>query len=546
MKLLTLLSVLFLAACSSKPEPLPVDLLSKELHNESAYIPVQCYADLKRGKVTANSCYACHVPSKSPNFIEDGQAQLEYSFAAPARKHQWSNYFVDRREAIADIDDVDMLDYVRTDNYHARDGEIALAKKLADLPKAWDFNGNGRWDGYTPDVYFDFDSQGFDLNPQGQMTGWRIFAYYPLMGGFMPSNGSTGDVLIRMAEPFRRNVAGELDRAVYDANLQILSALVGQQGIATTELDERQFKVDINQDGDLGVINRIPFERTLSPAVQFVGQAQALQKQNKIRVTPGMYPLETEFAHSVRYIDVQGDSTAMANRFKELRYARKINWRTPGQLVRMVQEEEREAELFPDLLETVVGNAEIGINNRLGWQFQGFIEDQHGELRPQSYEEQAFCMGCHAGVGSIHDGIFSYTRRLDKDQFKHSWYHWQEKGLEGIPDRLSQLDLGGEYANYLMLNPTGDDFGANREVEEKFFHAAKPVQAEFDRLKNDISHLLMPSPERALQLNKAYKLIVEEQSFRLGRDPVIEPLQHLFREVDDGQETGLKDVRRNF
>lgn len=547
MKYFLSILIFFLFACSPKEQQKTIDLKSKSLANESAYIPVQCYADIKRGKSVNNPCYTCHVPSKAPNFIEDGQAQLEYSFAAPARKHKWSNYFVDRKDAIEDIDDQSILTYVREDNYHqVGSKEIALSQILKQVPKAWDVNENGRWDGYIPDVSFDFDPQGFDLMPNGQPSGWRIFAYYPLPGAFMPTNGSTGDVLIRLPEMFRNDEKGQYDPVVYDANLQILNALVSQTDIKTTSLDEVVLKADINGDGELTVVEKVPFDIDKNSAVQFVGQAKLAQAKNEIDVVAGLYPVGVEFAHSVRYIDVQNGSTAMANRFKELRYARKISWRTPGQLARMVFDEEQEAILFPDILETVVGNAEIGINNRLGWQFQGFIEDQKGQLRPQSYEEHAFCMGCHAGVGSITDSIFSYTRRLDKDSFKQSWYHWQEKGLEGIPDRLSEYDLGGEYANYLLLNPTGDDFGSNQEVHAKFYQNDKPNKAAFDGLKNDISQLLMPSPERAIALNKAYRLVVEEQSYRKGRDPVLSPLEHLFTEVEDAQETGLSKARLAF
>ena len=57
-------------------------------------------------------------------------------------------------------------------------------------PAEWDANGDGHWDGFTPDVEYAFDAAGFDHRPDGTTTGWRAFAYYPFPGTFFPTNGS--------------------------------------------------------------------------------------------------------------------------------------------------------------------------------------------------------------------------------------------------------------------------------------------------------------------------------------------------------------------
>jgi len=44
--------------------------------------------------------------------------------------------------------------------------------------------------------------------------------------------------------------------------------------------------------------------------MQYVGRANALLQSNAHLTAPGLYPNETEFLHSVRYIDIdETDST---------------------------------------------------------------------------------------------------------------------------------------------------------------------------------------------------------------------------------------------
>ena len=50
----------------------------------------------------------------------------------------------------------------------------------------------------------------------------------------------------------------------------------------------------------------------------------------------------------------------------------------------------------------------------------------------------------------------------------------------------------------------------------------------------DITYLITPSHERALQLNKAYMSLVREQSFAKGRDAVLVPTENVFEEIVNG------------
>jgi hypothetical protein len=61
------------------------------------------------------------------------------------------------------------------------------------------------------------------------------------------------------------------------------------------------------------------------------------------------------------------------------------------------------------------------------------------------------------------------------------------------------------------------------------------------KLERDVSQVLMPSHERALALDKAYRALVERQSFRLGRDIVVAGARNVHRLVEEGQRTGIAE-----
>lgn len=101
-----------------------------------------------------------------------------------------------------------------------------------------------------------------------------------------------------------------------------------------------------------------------------------------------------------------------------------------------------------------------------------------------------------------------------------------------------------EYTLYLELNNAGDEFRANDEVINKFFDANGSLKyREADKVKSDISHLRYPSVSRAKILNKAYKVIVEEQSFIYGRDAHVKPVENVYKEQVIDQSTQIKALR---
>ncbi len=182
---------------------------------------------------------------------------------------------------------------------------------------------------------------------------------------------------------------------------------------------------------------------------------------------------------------------------------------------------------------------EKGLYNGRGWRYQGFIEDVQGQLRPQNYEETLSCMGCHTGVGATVDSSFSFPRKFKHDSFQQAYYHWSQKGLNKIADPKRQ-DGKHEYSFYLANNPTANEYRNNFEVTDKFFKGGEPRARMSDKLENDISTLLLPSAARARALNKAYKVIVDEQSYTLGRDANILPITSVHKQIPVGEFTGIK------
>lgn len=534
---LSFFSVPFSRAAASQP-----DLKSKQMHNPAAYIVSQCYTKTFDSKRTYNPCYSCHTTAQEPNYMSDADLQESYSFPQYATENHWKNLFKDRSKQVAAISDQEIENYILKSNYIEGD-KILLAERLRQLPSAWDFNNNGKWDGYVPDCYFSFDEEGFDRTPQNGYSGWRAFAYYPFLGTFWPTNGSTDDVLIRLAQVFRKNKEGNFDKEVYMLNLAVSESLVKEKDASIKSVDEKKYGVDFNRNGKLDQAHKVVFAQNMS----YTGLAGELQAQGKIAVAAGLFPQGTEFLHSVRYIDAKDNNIALAPRMKELRYAQKFAWLSYADLAQRSQSEIKEKFEDRDAPAYYKGNMETGILNQTGWVYQGFIEDANGELRPQNYEEQVFCIGCHGNIGATTDTIFSFARKFSSEQsFRQGWYHWSQKGLQNVDEPLRQ-DGKPEYAFYLLQNQGGDEFRANREVYEKFFDAqGNARKQQFARLKKDISYLLFPSRERALLLNKAYRVIVKEQSFIDGRDAVVRPVKNVHRQMKQDTPTRVSVVEENF
>ncbi len=515
------------------------DISYREIRNtRGSYITSMCYTKTQdeRNNIVFNPCYSCHTKGEIPNYYNDTNLQEEYNFPQEVRKNPFTNLFIDKSRRVAELSDDVVLQYVRQSNYFDAQGNVVLAQQLP-----------ADWKGYRPDCYFNFDTEGFDRDPSGMVTGWRAFRYTPFLGTFWPTNGSTDDVMIRLAPDFYQTSAGTIDLESYKINLAIVEALIKQRSVLLAQLvDETIYGVDLNADDKLATA------QSISPEVSsYVGAAKISLERGQLHLAKGLFPEGTEFLHSVRYIDwnESAGQADIAARMKELRYAKKYAWSTYSQIERTAQAELWELNSLDSSeaqLSVFRGDFEMGLDNQISWIYQGFIEDKQGALRPQTHEETINCMGCHSHLGATTDSIFAYPRKLegsDPEDVQYGWGHWRQKGLIGVKEpRVTYQGAGEqyEYTFYLMNNHSGNEFRDNAEVIEKFFDAqGRPLSAQFEALHGDISVLLLPSRQRAMALNKAYRTIVEEQSFIYGRDATITPPANVYEYRSPTDTTGV-------
>ena len=359
--------------------------------NPYAHIPAQCYIETSRG--TQNACLFCHAngvykAGLGNNFPQAGaeprlgNLQLEYSFtpfnpftASPSR-NPWENTLTPEklREAVAalglDPADWDMERTIRQDNWRA-----AFARRPGD-PRAWDGGGDEDpfrlFPGLDP-ADLPADADGFVRSSSARnglfqdgdsrwLTGWRAVNFMPY-GIFTPMTGSVSGIYLRLPQHFMRREDGTFDLEIYRQNLDLL---------------ERAIQDRLRpEDGGT-----------------YRGAARS------VAVERGLYPVGTEFAHPLHYVDVAADGRdpaispypgGRARRVKEIRYLFKWKPFYPSQFRPGVKEEG--APLY--------GNDRQGwVDNGVGWYLAGYIEDAGGELRPQNREELAQCIGCHSGVAS--------------------------------------------------------------------------------------------------------------------------------------------------
>lgn len=508
------------AGAPSRAEYDPIAVAAASEHsikNREAPIPAQCYT---KTEGHSNPCWTCHTAPRFPNLAADFRLQQEYAFSKVGETNHWTNLFEDRRERAAKLSESDVLAYVRSDNYAPL--QRALAQHT-DYP------------GYRPDLDFSrgFDDAGFARDG----SGWRAFRYKPFPGVFWPTNGNSDDVMIRLPERFRSQ-AGKPSLEAYRANLAILEASFASDPDVsdaklrwpTEPLDEVALDHDVNGNG------------RLEPAVTtLVGlPARYLGDAKDVKVRRTLFPQGVEFLHSVRYLDPDAPSL-IATRMKELRYSRKVRELDDWAILRAYEvelDEKQEGKLpvFP-------GSPLVGLQNDFGWALQGFIEDAEGRLRLQTHEEHLACMGCHTNLGVTLDQTFSFARKVPGRA------GWAYQDLKGMPDVPQLGHKEPEFLTYLRRTEGGDEFRQNTEVLQKFFAQGKPNAALVKQSARggprDITDLIYPSRERALELNRAYMVLAREQRFDRGRDVTLAPAQNVHASIQN-QATGLAESKRVY
>lgn len=481
-------------------------------YNRDAVVPPQCYT---RTDGQYNPCMTCHqsyTDPERPNNMDDGFLQGEYLFSDVGSTNHWVNLFEDRTAAVAAIDDDTIRDYINADNYST------LIEQL-EQP--------GDWEGPVPKIEnlhlgaAAFDDQGFAKDG----SHWLAFNYKPLPSTFWPTNGSTDDVMIRLPAAFRDQSCGAVpgySRDTYLANLAIVEmAIQDLQKTTVPPIDENAFCTDLNGDGQFGIVTEINRPAT------YVGDAKS------IPVTQMLYPQDTEFLHTVRYVGVDAEGgITVSSRMKEVRYMRKVRFHTLEDLRSRYNSEKQDK--IDGNLPNYIPVGDNGYDNGFGWQVLGFIEAADGHLRKQTREEHLFCMGCHTTLGSTIDETFAFPRKVSGAE------GWGYIDLHGMKDAPNVGGSEGEILHYLKAVGGGSEFRENAEMGARWFRDDGSVD-EAKVSAADVYALIAPSVERALTLDKAYMVLVREQSFERGRDATVSPLRNVHETIDSAAIVPLPD-----
>lgn len=540
-------------------------------HNEDPAIPPQCWIETSYG--TQNACKYCHTTEMARlghgnawPMAETLEAQVLYSFPTPnLNAVHWQNIIHPQRliERLREADiaipqpgDPENLRYVRTDNW--RD---AYARARPDGDATWDNRANPDHPlrllpALDPDHLYPYraddptgggrhgyvDPEGFVRDEAGGYTGWRAVNFFPY-AIFTPLGGSVSGIYIRLPEPFMRH-EGEVDIAVLRRNLDLLVRNIQDRPLER----ERYF-------GDAG----------------------------DVPVKEGFYPVGTEFAHPLHYVDraadgergtgldgVQGEGRdyefpgTRSKRVKEVRYMYK--WQEVG-LADLGPDEESEG--------AVLGRPWQGwIDNKAGWVLAAYIEDRAGRLRPQSTEELLQCLGCHSAVGNTVDSVWSLQRKLpgprgwgemDYGDYRSAhpartrlpdyrnpnlekgeleYFYWSVVGADLFGVMPAEIKTG--LTAYAKANGLPKKLGLEHPLERIFDDAAlkdtpetrrRTVLTERARIMRHYAdrraylyrdpdsgedfikgNIFYPSPETVRNNIAAYRRIVLDQSFNLGKN----------------------------
>jgi hypothetical protein len=553
------------SALFAKGEPLTETYIDRMIMpNPYAHIPAQCYIETSAG--TQNACQYCHTDGLSKRHFGNntpqagssivlGNLQTEYAFTALHYPHvvngsvtPWINtIFPEKLRAEVkkfghDPDAWDMTNYIRQDNWSP-----AFSKRPGS-PKDWDAGVKDPFrlfPGLDPaDLPADADGfvrskkpeNSFFKDRQGYNTGWRSINFVPY-GIFTPLTGSVSGIYLRLPEKFMRNESGEFDGDIYTANLNLLAQVI-QDRLGEDDPDH------------------------------YLGQAK------DVEVVPGTYPLGTEFAHPLHYVDMAADHSdgapspypgARAKRVKEIRYMYKFHPFNPYYGGANVKEEEGPAR---------VGDGEGWIDNGAGWILAGYIEDAKGDLRPQTPSELVQCVGCHSGNGPQDDiayeeftsgtgntidstwafprqiagesgwsemDVMGYTasnsgpiaqkpdpinRHLGKGEFRHfletvvgaSLYGDMPKSVEAFMAKQIRKDRGYS-SDWPSLDTTSaESFLRAQRIRQKLMKELTKRGEHLDDNGNIAGALLYPPKAQALESARGYRQVVVTQRYDFGKD----------------------------
>ncbi len=453
---------------TSQTAPQPAPLIGEYINrttfaNPYAHIPAQCYIETSGG--TQNACLFCHsngvfkrgLGNNNPQAGYEpvvGNLQLEYAFVALNYPHvingsimPWENTLQpEKLRAVLTTQGIDstswnMQAYIREDNW------TTAYQQRPGSPLDWDAGVNNDWrmfPGLDP-ADLPADNDGFVRSSKeqnghfhdglGYQTGWRAVNFMPY-GIFTPHAGSVSGIYLRLPKIFMQNAEGQFDLSTYQINLDLLARAI-QDRLSASDSHYQGAAADI-------VIRR------------------------------GLYPIGTEIAHPLHYVDVAADGTdhtislfpgTRSRRVKEIRYMYKYQNFEPDSV--MPGNKSEDAPIYT--------NRQQGwIDNGAGWYLAGYIEAVDGTLRPQTPSELTQCVGCHSGnvyqAGAIHAPMNSGTgNTVDSTwSFPRQWRNggWAEMDYLGY--RANKLAKGDEIPG--NATKIGDPINrGHQQGEFKFF-----------------------------------------------------------------------------
>ncbi len=460
-------------------------------YNEEPTIPAQCWIETSYG--TQNACKYCHTnyltEIKHGNNWPIAEDQILFSFPSPdLNKVLWTNIIhpeeiIKRLEeeniSLPQTDDPAILTYIRGDNWIAT---YNIARG----------NGDDSWNNLShadsefqlfpalnPDDLFPYseenptdsgthgyvDQEGFVKNKNNEYTGWRAVNFFPY-AIFTPLTGSVSGIYIRLPREFMAK-EGEVDIEIYKKNLDLLV-----KNIKNMQFDSEYY----------------------------YGAASG------IKVDKGFYPVGTEFAHPLHYVDLNADSECgtdldglnnndskdyefpgtRSKRVKEIRYMYKWKNVTIEDIAPKEEEEEEAGR--------IIGKEWKGwIDNNAGWVISAYIEDREGNLRPQTTEELCQCLGCHGEVGNTIDSVWSFQRKLPAElgwqEMNYGYYKKSRPDKTKLQDYYNQnIEMGElEYFYYTVVG--ADLFGIMPvEIEEELIKYVEENNLVKElALKNDLN-----------------------------------------------------------
>jgi hypothetical protein len=454
----------------------------KPSYNEEPEIPAQCWIETSYG--TQNACKYCHT-----NYLADighGNAypiaddQITYSFPSEnLNRILWQNIIYpqnieDRLRADnIKIPSKEDVEYVRHDNWlptylKARNNNNSswLNKKSKDksLKLFPSLNPNHLFPYYKENPTNNgehgyVDEEGFVRSEKDEITGWRALNFFPY-AIFTPLTGSVSGVYIRLPKEFMTK-NHELNVEVYKKNLDLLEKNIKNQPITDTH---------------------------------YFGDA------NGVLIMKGFYPVGTEFAHPLHYVDLLADGQVGTNidgaipngqkqfefpgtrskRVKEIRYMYK--WKEVNLEDIAINEDEADTDAYG----TYIGNEGEGwIDNGAGWIIAAYIENRNGDLRPQTTEELAQCLGCHAKVGNTVDAIWSFQRKLPElegwTEMNYGYYYSKTPNETKLQDYLYESSGMGELGYFYYTVVGADLYGVMPvEIREELMNYAKQINLKKD------------------------------------------------------------------